>query len=72
MIYFAYGSNLDQRQIKGRCEDSELIGKGCIKGYVLAFDEYSPSWSCGVVDIIKSPNNEVWGLLTNMDISHFL
>ena len=37
IIYFAYGSNLNLRQMKLRCPNSKVIGKGIIENYRLAF-----------------------------------
>jgi len=33
--------------MKDGYEDSELIIKGCLIGYVFTFDKYSPSWDYG-------------------------
>ena len=37
MLYFAFGSNLYQKQMKKRCKDSKYIGCHKLKGYKLAF-----------------------------------
>lgn len=63
MNYFAYGSNMDQNQMKERCPNSILIGKAVLKNYRLDFFEYSPRWQGGCADIVPDKNSEVWGLL---------
>lgn len=35
--YLAYGSNLNVHQMKMRCPDSKVVGKGFINGYELLF-----------------------------------
>lgn len=71
IYYFAYGSNLDKKQIKERCPESRLIGKCVLKNYKLAFTTFSIKRKYGCADIIKYDNDEVWGLyysLTENDL----
>ncbi len=63
MYYFAYGSNMSQSQMKNRCPDSKLFGKGFLKNYKLDFLEFSPRWNGGCADVIPEDNSEVWGLI---------
>lgn len=63
MNYFAYGSNLDLKQMAQRCPQSNLIGKASLQGYKIAFTKYSSGWDSGVADIIRAEDSEVWGLL---------
>ena len=37
MFYFAYGSNLNRKQMKRRCKDSRFIKKITLKNYILTF-----------------------------------
>ncbi len=62
-LYFAYGSNLDEKQMKERCPGSELLGAAVLKNYRLDFTIYSPRWKYGCADVIKNAENEVWGVL---------
>jgi len=61
--YFAYGSNLNLKQMAQRCPQSNLVGKASLQGYKIAFTKYSSSWDSGVADIIRAADSEVWGLL---------
>lgn len=63
IYYFAYGSNMDQEQMKERCPDSKIIGKAVLKDYKIAFTIFSTKRNCGCADIINSINDEVWGIL---------
>ena len=37
MIYIAYGSNMDVKQMQHRCPDAQLIGYGSLSDYQLMF-----------------------------------
>lgn len=63
IYYFAYGSNMDQKQMKERCPRSILVGKAVLENYQLAFTIYSPERKCGCADIVKSLGDKVYGLL---------
>lgn len=62
-LYFAYGSNMDQNQMKERCPSAVLIGTATLADYRLAFTIFSPKRQCGCADIIPSKGNTVYGLL---------
>ena len=38
MLYFAFGSNLNQKQMKKRCKDSKYIGCYSLKNYKLVIN----------------------------------
>jgi len=61
--YFAYGSNLSERQMKNRgitVIDTEIVE---LPGWKLAFTVYSDTWNGGVGDIIPDPKGKVEGIL---------
>jgi len=71
-LYFAYGSNLSEDQMRMRCPGSRLLGNARLPGYSLAFTAYSKRREGGVADIIESPLSSVWGLvyeLTDDDLN---
>ena len=37
MLYFAYGSNLNQEQMSGRCPDAKPLGKFTLENWRLVF-----------------------------------
>ncbi len=63
MLYFAYGSNLDESLMKLRCKESKVLSTAWIEGYCLSFTRYSSGWDCGVADVVLCEGKEVWGLL---------
>lgn len=55
--YFAYGSNLLLKQMKDRCPDHRIIGKGILKGYCWIIS------TRGFANIITSNCDEVHGVV---------
>jgi len=61
MFYFAYGSNLNHKQMKRRCRDSHFLKKIILKDYSLTFrNKY------GAADMQKHKGKKVYGALYNI------
>tara|TARA_B100000029_G_scaffold372986_1_gene367170 strand:- start:10889 stop:11314 length:426 start_codon:yes stop_codon:yes gene_type:complete len=61
MLYFAYGSNLNRKQMKRRCKNSKYVGCFTLKNYKLVFrNEY---YGGGVADVEKKKNSYVLGAI---------
>lgn len=74
MYYFAYGSNMDEKQMRKRCADFALIGPALLKNYRIAFTIFSPRRKCGCADIVPSAGSVAPGLLYKIrekDIENF-
>lgn len=69
MLYFAYGSNLDWKQIKDRCPATSFFCIAKLHKYRLDFTRYSDSVNrkCGVADIVSDLQSEVWGVVYRID-----
>tara|TARA_Y100001970_G_C13596100_1_gene537907 strand:+ start:44 stop:484 length:441 start_codon:yes stop_codon:yes gene_type:complete len=66
MLYFAFGSNLNKRQMKRRCKDSKYVGCYTLKNYKLCFRTGNLSQGTmegGVADIQKNKNSKVLGAI---------
>lgn len=61
-LYFAYGSNLSEDQMRERCPDSRVVGTASLKNHSLRFAGYSRRWDGGVATVIHG-KDEVPGLL---------
>ena len=61
MLYFAFGRNLYQKQMKKRCKDSKYIGCHKLKGYKLVFRHLY--YGGGVADVEKKKNSTVLGAI---------
>jgi len=56
-IYFAYGSNMDLRQMRYRCPDAKLLGAGILPRHKFIIN------SRGVATLIPENRNKVYGLI---------
>ena len=63
MIYFAYGSNMDETRMRKRCPSSQFMSIARLPGFRLAFTRYSLNNRCGSADIIKDSHGLVWGVV---------
>lgn len=70
--YFAYGSNLDRHKMYDRCRSARILGVARLAGYRLGFTRYSTGWEGGVADVLVSPQDEVWGLVYQIDNNDLL
>ena len=60
---FAYGSNLDEHQMKQRCPDSEVVGRATLPNHAILFGGYSARWQGPVASLGRLAGAEVAGLL---------
>lgn len=66
MLYFAYGSNLDFDQMRGRCPSAQFVAIAQLPGYRLAFTRNSQKRGCGVADVVAESGQCVWGAVYNI------
>lgn len=62
-LYFAYGSNMDEKQMLRRCPDAKLVGVARLNGWRLKFAGYSRTWGGGVADLTPARGKHVDGVL---------
>ena len=70
MYYFAYGSNMDEQDLKEWCEKKKrsypewkLLGIACLENYALSFNYYSTGRNGGAANLMQCPDSKVYGLL---------
>jgi gamma-glutamylcyclotransferase (GGCT)/AIG2-like uncharacterized protein YtfP len=71
-LYFAYGSNLDEAQMRRRCPGARVVGVATLTGYRLTFTGRSRTWGCAVATVVPDQDARVRGLLyacTDEDIA---
>lgn len=61
MLYFAYGSNMDWKQMKERCPSARFVGVAKLPDHRLAFTRKSIKRGCGVADAVRENERSVWG-----------
>jgi gamma-glutamylcyclotransferase (GGCT)/AIG2-like uncharacterized protein YtfP len=67
MLYFAYGSNLDPRQLRGRCPSARFVAVAKLPDHRLAFTRYAKDRGCGTCDGVPEAGHDIWGVV--FDIS---
>ena len=58
MLYFAFGSNLNRKQIKRRCKNSRFISRHILKNYQLVFRS-----KYGAADVQRKKGSSVLGAI---------
>ena len=62
-LYFAYGSNLNPRQMKERCPSAEAVGTARLLDHRLAFCGWSSRWNGGVATVLPEKGSYVPGVV---------
>jgi gamma-glutamylcyclotransferase len=64
MYYFAYGSNMDNGELKRKgIEDVEVFGSAILDGYELKFNKLSKKDGSGKANIIRKDGSTVEGVI---------
>lgn len=67
-LYFSYGSNMNLKQMKERCPDSQKIGIGFMNDAEICFPSFYESWNGGVAGFKKSKDKKMWGVLFELSL----
>ncbi len=63
VLYFAYGSNLDDEQMRARCAGARVVGRAVLPNHALAFGGFSHRWGGAVASVVRAKGASVEGLL---------
>jgi len=63
VYYFAYGSNLNKKQMMERCPDSKPVFTATLPNYKLVFTGWSRQWRGGVASIKSFRGDRVRGAI---------
>ena len=63
MYYFAYGSNMNKKQMKERCPESQPKFVATLPNYTLVFWGWSRQWRGGVATIKSSRGDKALGAI---------
>jgi gamma-glutamylcyclotransferase len=67
VLYFAYGSNLDEAQMRARCPTARREARATLRGHALTFGGFSHRWNGAVASVRRARGAEVAGLLYTLD-----
>ena len=70
MYYFAYGSNMNHRQMEERCPGARFLKCAYLEDFRFVYDGYHEKRRGAVANVIKAPGGKVWGALFEMDEKH--
>jgi hypothetical protein len=59
--YFAYGSNLNWRQMQRRCPSAQFFCAARLPDYQFGITRHSRLRDCGTANVIRAQGKEVWG-----------
>jgi len=62
-IYFAYGANVNEEEMKRRCTSAQTISTGILGDYQIAFVFESDRWAGGVAGIRPKQGSRVEGVI---------
>jgi gamma-glutamylcyclotransferase (GGCT)/AIG2-like uncharacterized protein YtfP len=63
VLVFAYGSNLDDKQMRARCSSARVEARAVLPNHALAFGGFSHRWGGAVASVVPEPGARVQGLL---------
>ena len=61
VLYYAYGSNLDERQLRLRCPSVRPRFRARLADHRLDFTHWSTRWTGGAADVLFHSGESVWG-----------
>ena len=67
-LYFAYGSNMDEEQMKKRCKSADLVGIGVINDHKLVFNRKGTYRPGGVASVEPKDGERVYGIIWKIDL----
>lgn len=70
-LYFAYGSNMLEDQMKGRCNSAVRVGIGMLNNYELVFNRKGTYRAGGVASIKAAEGHRVYGVIWRINSSDF-
>ncbi len=67
-LYFAYGFNLNVKQMNEKCTKPRVLGIARLAGHKIGFYEYSVIWDGAVETVVPDEQSEVWGVLYQLEV----
>jgi hypothetical protein len=69
LYYFAYGSNMNEEQMRARCSSPKVIAVSKLPDHQLAFFGYSAVWDGAEESVIPALGQDVWGVVYDLSSS---
>lgn len=65
-LYFAYGSNMDERQMRSRVPGASKVDVGFLPGHEFIFSGYSRTWNGSVANVRRKRGSVVPGVVYDL------
>lgn len=62
-LFFAYGSNMNPKQIQRRCSRPVRVSAAFLADYRLGFYGHSAEWDSGMETAVKERGSRLWGVV---------
>jgi gamma-glutamylcyclotransferase len=72
VLVFAYGSNLDDDQMRARCPSAQVEAKAILTNHALAFGGFSHRWGGAVASVVAERGTDVAGLVYRISAADLL
>lgn len=69
ILYFAYGSDLDPKQMAERCAKPEPVAIARLPGHALGFFGHSKIWDGAQATVVPAEGEDVWGLVYRLTVA---
>jgi gamma-glutamylcyclotransferase len=69
LYYFAYGSNLNHRQMRARCASPRVVAVARLAEHQLAFFGHSVIWDGAEETVLSAPGQQLWGVVYDLSPS---
>ena len=66
MKFFIYGDNLNPTQLKRRAPEHRFVSKAYLPDHTLNFPRWSSQWRGGLVSVVPSAGERVWGIIVEV------
>jgi len=63
LYYFAYGANMNPRQIQQRCSTAKVVTVARLPCYRIDFFGHSKIWDGALATVVRDPEQEAWGVV---------
>ncbi len=69
--YFAYGSNLNPRQMEQRCPGHRVVGRAVLRDHVMRFRGDGCDWAGAVATVEPAAGHDVHGVVFALTQEHY-
>ena len=69
--YFAFGSNMDSKQMKQRCASAKYVGTGVLKNHEIVFNRKGTYRAGGVASVENKTGKDVYGVIWRINPIEF-